>query len=404
MELGHDVLPTELTPFLQSHLCGQAGEEDSVVLVCLPAGHGHGFEATCELGVRIKCAQGAQGADCNHRDLQFVRQVLQAVHEHCPLINLAGQDVLDLVHDQHAGPQSLEVTQHLLKQAVHPGAGGEGGADPVEGRSVEASQVSVGKQFAKVTVGTVHSLQGAEKPIVVFSPTYGADTAKGLFFDRKPNMLNVAVSRAKDSFVVIGDMRLFRRSGRSPSSILGNMLFADDQNELPDVDGNYRFPREILVQGERISTLDRHRQVLRAALTEATAGQVVVIASPWITMKAIEADGLAALVAGAVQERGATVRIIVDRELSARDPKHRAAEAIAEMKKAGAVVSTIGNMHNKTLIIGPSEIAEGSFNWLSANRLREDRHLRHETSWRISGQAAISAVQSALEEFTKLGA
>lgn len=273
-----------------------------------------------------------------------------------------------------------------------------------QARLVKAALERAGKQFAKVTVGTVHSLQGAEKPIVVFSPTYGADTAKGLFFDRKPNMLNVAVSRAKDSFVVIGDMRLFRRSGRSPSSILGNMLFAGDQNELPDVDGNYRFPREILVQGERISTLDRHRQVLRAALTEATAGQVVVIASPWITMKAIEADGLAALVAGAVQERGATVRIIVDRELSARDSKHRAAEAIAEMKKAGAVVSTIGNMHNKTLIVGPSEIVEGSFNWLSANRLREDRHLRHETSWRISGQAAISAVQSALEEFTKLGA
>ncbi|MGE5501012.1 MAG: AAA domain-containing protein, partial [Ignavibacteriales bacterium] len=273
-----------------------------------------------------------------------------------------------------------------------------------QARLVKAALERAGRQFAKVTVGTVHSLQGAEKPIVVFSPTYSADTAKGLFFDRKPNMLNVTVSRAKDSFVVIGDMRLFRRSGDWPSAILGSMLFADDQNELPDVDGNYRFPRELLVQGERISTLDRHREVLRAALTGATAGQVVVIASPWITMKAIEADGLAALVAGAVRERGAKVRIIVDRELSTRDPKHRAAEAIAEMKKAGAVVSTIGNMHNKTLIMGASEIVEGSFNWLSANRLREDRHVRHETSWRISGQAAISAVYSALEEFTKLGA
>lgn len=271
-----------------------------------------------------------------------------------------------------------------------------------QARLVKAALEKAGKQFAKVTVGTVHSLQGAEKPIVVFSPTYSADTAKGLFFDRKPNMLNVAVSRAKDSFVVIGDMRLFRRSGRSPSSILGSMLFADDQNELPDVDGNYRFPRELLVQGERISTLDRHREVLRAALTEATANQVVVIASPWITMKAIEADGLATLVAGAVQERGAKVRIIVDRELSARDPKHRAAEALAEMKKAGAVVSTVSNMHNKTLVIGPSEIIEGSFNWLSAQRQREDRYLRHETSWRISGKAAVTAVREAMEEFSRL--
>lgn len=269
---------------------------------------------------------------------------------------------------------------------------------------VKAALEKAGKPFVKITVGTVHSLQGAEKPIVVFSPTYSADTAKGLFFDRKPNMLNVAVSRAKDSFVVIGDMRLFRRKGRSPSSILGEMLFANDENELPDVDGNYRFSREVLVQGERISTLDRHREVLRGALAQAGTGQLVVIASPWITMKAIEDDGLAAIVADAVRKRGAEVRIVVDRELSSRDPKHRAGEAIAEMKKAGAVVSAVANMHNKTLIAGPSEIIEGSFNWLSANRQRDDRYLRHEASWRISGNSATVAVQSAIEEFEKIGA
>lgn len=273
-----------------------------------------------------------------------------------------------------------------------------------QARMVKAALERAGKQFAKVTVGTVHSLQGAEKPIVVFSPTYSADTAKGLFFDRKPNMLNVAVSRAKDSFVVIGDMRLFRRSGRSPSSILGSVLFANDQSELPDVDGNYRFPRELLVQGERISTLDRHREVLRTALTEAGAGQLVVIASPWITMKAIEADGLPALISHAVQNRGAWVRIVVDRELSAQNPSHRAADAIAEMMRAGAIVSAVANMHNKTLITGPSEMVEGSFNWLSANRQRGDQFIRHETSWRVSGAPARTAVREAIEEFSNLGA
>ncbi|MBC7907104.1 MAG: AAA family ATPase [Rhodospirillaceae bacterium] len=261
----------------------------------------------------------------------------------------------------------------------------------------------VGSQFTKVTVGTVHSLQGAEKPIVVFSPTYSADTAKGMFFDRKPNMLNVAVSRAKDSFVVLGDMKLFRRKGRSPSAILGDMLFANEENELPDVDGNYRFPRELLVQGERISTLERHRDVLRKALAQVGAGQTVVIASPWITMKAVEDDGLVALVAAAV-ERGARVSLVVDRELSSRNPKHRASEAIAEMKKAGAAVSQVASLHNKTLISGPSEIIEGSFNWLSANRQRGDQFIRHETSWRISGDLATAAIRSALEEFEKLGA
>jgi superfamily I DNA and/or RNA helicase len=50
-----------------------------------------------------------------------------------------------------------------------------------------------------LTVGTVHSLQGAERAIVLFSPVYSKHEDGG-FIDRDSSMLNVAVSRAKDSF------------------------------------------------------------------------------------------------------------------------------------------------------------------------------------------------------------
>ncbi len=260
-----------------------------------------------------------------------------------------------------------------------------------------------GKQYSKITVGTVHSLQGAEKPIVVFSPTYNADTVKGMFFDHKPNMLNVAVSRAKDSVVVIGDMRLFRNKGRSPSSILGQMLFIDARNELSDVDGNHRFSRELLVNAERISTLERHRNVLRGALLESSRNQIILIASPWITTKAIRDDDLVALITEAVAQRGARILIVVDRELSVRTPEHCGKEALAIMQRAGAIVNSIANMHNKTLIIGSAEIIEGSFNWLSAQRNKGDKYIRHEVSWRITGKNAPVSIRSALEEFEKLG-
>ena len=272
-----------------------------------------------------------------------------------------------------------------------------------QSQRVKGALVREGKQYAGITVGTIHSLQGAEKPIVIFSPTYNADTVKGTFFDRKPNMLNVAVSRAKDSFVVIGDMRLFRRKGRSPSAILGEMLFTNEQNELPDVDGNHRFSRELLVQAERISTLERHREVLRNVLLQSCRDQIVLIASPWITAKAIDDDGLAALVTDAVKRLRARVWIVVDRELSTRRPEHHAEEALRIMKKAGASVGMVTNMHNKTLISGSSEIIEGSFNWLSAQRIRGGRFVRHEVSWRIAGEDTAVAVRSALEEFAKLG-
>ncbi|WP_411034845.1 AAA domain-containing protein [Shinella sp. BYT-45] len=260
-----------------------------------------------------------------------------------------------------------------------------------------------GSDFGALTVGTVHSLQGAEKPIVVFSPTYDADTLTGsMFFDLNPNMMNVAVSRAKDSFVVIGDMRLFRRKDRTPSSLLGTMLFADEANELPDVEGNYRFTNELLARAERISSLDRHREVLRQSLTNAATGQTILIASPWISLKAVETDRLPDLVQRAVQQ-GGRVMVVVDGELAFKTPAHRAGEALERVAAAGASVFLASSMHNKTLIVGRSEIVEGSFNWLSANRQPNDAYIRHETSWRIRGDGIGPVIEAALKEFAALG-
>jgi len=84
-----------------------------------------------------------------------------------------------------------------------------------------------------MTVGTVHSLQGADRKIVVFSPTYSKH-ADGGFIDRSPSMLNVAVSRAKDSFLAFGDMDLFASAPKgTPRHLLGEFLFSNAENELP---------------------------------------------------------------------------------------------------------------------------------------------------------------------------
>ena len=114
-------------------------------------------------------------------------------------------------------------------------------------------------------------------------------------------MLNVAVSRAKDTFAVIGDMRLFHSKGETPSAILGNSLFDEDISELTDVEGNVRLPQEVLVQGERIADLAHHRDILRNALSSPMKGQRIVIASPWITLNAINDDNLVSLIEGAVK-------------------------------------------------------------------------------------------------------
>lgn len=60
------------------------------------------------------------------------------------------------------------------------------------------------KGLAGITVGTAHSLQGAELPVVLFSATYGEGAADASFINANPELMNVAVSRAKDLFIVFG--------------------------------------------------------------------------------------------------------------------------------------------------------------------------------------------------------
>ena len=59
-------------------------------------------------------------------------------------------------------------------------------------------------QIEDLTVNTVHSLQGAEKDIVLFSPTLGGQTDQIPLYDTTRFLLNVAVSRAKESFLASG--------------------------------------------------------------------------------------------------------------------------------------------------------------------------------------------------------
>lgn len=62
----------------------------------------------------------------------------------------------------------------------------------------------------KMTVGTVHALQGAERPLILFSTVYAEPPPDSVYFmDRADTMLNVAVSRAKHAFIAVGDPQVF---------------------------------------------------------------------------------------------------------------------------------------------------------------------------------------------------
>jgi len=76
------------------------------------------------------------------------------------------------------------------------------------------------KRYSKnVEVGTVHTFQGAERKVIILSTTYGSND--GCFFIYKnESLMNVAVSRAKDSFLIFGSRDCLCGSEKSASGLL----------------------------------------------------------------------------------------------------------------------------------------------------------------------------------------
>ncbi len=237
----------------------------------------------------------------------------------------------------------------------------------------------VGLGGENITVGTVHALQGAEREIVVFSPTYGHRPNGTMFFDRGRNMLNVTVSRAKDHFLVFGNMELFSGATSKPSGLLGASLFSSPGNEIRNVLPSV--PSSVPASSvTALLTLEDHRRQLLEAITQAR--QMVCIVSPYVTRSAIDADDMCRVITAA-GARGVHTLVALDEAFnSSREAEYR--ECIRLLEEAGAkvfVAKTGENgyprLHSKLLWVDDAIFVTGSFNWLSAPRYTSGDKLEH---------------------------
>jgi len=255
-------------------------------------------------------------------------------------------------------------------------------------------------KIENLTVGTVHALQGAERPIVIFSPVYDSSKESGYFFDNGINMLNVAVSRAKDSFLVFGDMQIFDVNSSLPSGILAQYLFADEGNEIK----NIKIPSHTLShRGDavrHVRELEEHRRILKECIL--AARKEIHIVSPFLSSEAIVADSLQELFEEAVR-KGTKVTVYTDKQLNEQNGKQKMAFVKAKeiLQESGVNLVMANRFHNKTLWIDDSLLIEGSFNWLSARRRPDDPWCRYETSLVYQGDGVEVMIQQIYTDLQK---
>ena len=73
-------------------------------------------------------------------------------------------------------------------------------------------------------IGTVHKFQGVEFKVVIFSAVCSREQDSLKFINQSPSLINVAVSRAIESFIVVGDYaKLTSKSGKDKTNFIGRM-------------------------------------------------------------------------------------------------------------------------------------------------------------------------------------
>lgn len=73
--------------------------------------------------------------------------------------------------------------------------------------------------FSWQNVGTIHDFQGGEKSVIILSPFQCNQTYLS-FLNRRPNLLNTAVSRAQELFILVGNLAELKSSGETRRLVL----------------------------------------------------------------------------------------------------------------------------------------------------------------------------------------
>lgn len=272
-----------------------------------------------------------------------------------------------------------------------------------QAREIRKEINDLGLTEEPITIGTVHSLQGAERSIVIFSPVYSKHD-DGNFIDSDNSMLNVAVSRAKDSFLVFGDMELFEiQPKNTPRGLLADYLFASKNNALS-------FSEHSLPEREDLETFDvlhgaqAHDSFLTHCLE--TVKHNITIISPWINAQKLRETGFLDAMTQA-SSRGVAITVVTDKQFNTKQDDYSSSKEKAEQLKntlkmlneRGIHTKLVERVHSKTIFADNNLLCNGSFNWFSASR--NEKYERYDTSTVYRGEKLREEIEKINENINK---
>lgn len=141
MEANNQLLGTEVAFIFQPHTFTETPKERRIITIEAPPRQRERFESVAELLIGLEDTQRVLRADQHDGDLQLIAQGLHRVQINTTLVHLAGEDMVDLVDDEHTHAHLRQQAKHLVVLTVRSRRRKVGRVQPAQDSVVERPDV-----------------------------------------------------------------------------------------------------------------------------------------------------------------------------------------------------------------------------------------------------------------------
>jgi hypothetical protein len=263
-----------------------------------------------------------------------------------------------------------EIVEHLINQGYSPSDFGIISAFKLQAEGLKTVRVkgkSLIEKFPVLSesIGTVHKFQGSQRRVIILSTRVCRRQDSVTWINRRPNLINVAVSRAEELFILVGNLHRLR-NGRFTRQLVEHI---EDQGMVLEYKPESAIPDEVGTASEHSLIFDcEHLRVLDQALQEVV--QELIIVSPIIRGAPAKEFTQRIL---PVLRRGVQVKIVHanydENDPAAEVEKSREARALEKLcqKEFNVTLHPVVNRGtNERYLIWDRKFAViGTWNWLS---------------------------------------
>ncbi len=273
------------------------------------------------------------------------------------------------------------------------------------------------KQFPGLdrnSIGTVHTFQGSEKKVIILSTKACRSQDNVGWINKRPNLLNVAVSRAKELFILVGNLYVLEKAGSYTGQLVKHI---QDQGRIVEYKSDAEIPRlqPGAVPGAVLVYDCKHLELFREALEQAE--QELIIVTPWIRDK--EAKRFINDIVSALEKNVKVTLVYSGKGGDGNDGNDSQSEdklkvlfsqyPNSKLVCLGKEIYIESRGTNEKILVCDSKFAVvGSWNWLShpyrkqceRSEIQSDIQIRRETSIHLSDSASIEDVKARIYKLT----